>query len=320
MSSSQISIAPRLGWIGLGSMGLHMASNLQKYLSKKQGPSLRFYNRTESRGDPLKQLGGTPSTIPDLVSNSDIVFMSLADDLAVESVLDKILEVGQLSNKIIVDTSTIQPSSSAAAKSRLQEKGADYVAAPVVGASPIAAKAQLLWILAGKESSIEAVRPLITGVMGKGIVLTGDDVRQASYLKAVANTLSMGMVEVVGVAHTLGEKAGLGIGTVEALLKEQMSPVGLMVSNRLTSGAYMPPRGERPWSPATNGVAAGRQALKSGTQPKLLSLILQQLEEAVEYADAADRQVDASAIYGVIRKNAGLSFETDQVKKRDGAM
>ncbi|KAJ0268595.1 hypothetical protein Brms1b_012846 [Colletotrichum noveboracense] len=300
-------------------MGLHMASNLQKYLSKKQAPSLRFHNRTESRGDPLKQLGGTPSTIPDLVSNSDIVFMSLADS-AVESVLDKILEVGQLNNKIMVDTSTIQPYSSATAKSRLQEKGADYVAAPVVGASPIAAKAQLLWILAEKESSIEAVRPYITGVMGKGIVPTGDDVRQASYLKAVANTLSMGMVEVVGVAHTLGEKAGLGIKTVEALLQEQIGPVGLMVSNRLTSGAYMPPRGERPWSPATNGVAAGRKALQSGTQPKLLSLILQQLEEAVEYADAADRQVDASAIYEVIRKDAGLSFETDQVKKRDGSM
>lgn len=128
------------------------------------------------------------------------------------------------------------------------------------------------------------------------------------------------MVEVVGVAHTIIEKAGLGVETAEALIKEQIGPVGLMVSNRLTSGAYMPPRGERPWSPAINGLAAGRQALKSGPQPRLLSLVLQQLEEAVDYAEGIDREIDASAIYGVIRKDAGLSFETEQVKKRDGDM
>ncbi|KXH51256.1 hypothetical protein CSIM01_09646 [Colletotrichum simmondsii] len=285
--------------------------------AKKQEPNLRFYNRTESRGAPLKELGGTPSTIIDLVSNSDIVFMSLADDSAVASVLDTILEVDHLDSKIIVDTSTIQPSSSATARSRLQERGADYIASPVVGASPLAASAQLLWIMAGKETSIDTVRPYVTGVMGKSIIPTGEDVRQASYLKAAANSLSIGMVEVVGVAHTLIEKAGLGVETAEALIKEQIGPVGLMVSNRLTSGAYMPPRGERPWSPAINGLAAGRQALKSGPQPRLLSLVLQQLEEAVEYAEGIDREIDASAIYGVIRKDAGLSFETEQVKKRD---
>ncbi|GKT58176.1 NAD binding domain of 6-phosphogluconate dehydrogenase [Colletotrichum tofieldiae] len=189
-SSSPSSPPPgtRLGWIGLGTMGLAMATNLQKHLSQKKTPNLRFYNRTESRGAILEQLGGIPSTIRELVADSDIIFLSLSDDAAVESVLVEILEESpnHLDKKIVVDTTTIQPSTSVKAKLMLQERGANYVAAPIVGTFPTAAKGQLLWILAGKEASIDAVSPHIIGAMGRAAVILGEDVSLASLMKSIA--------------------------------------------------------------------------------------------------------------------------------------
>jgi 3-hydroxyisobutyrate dehydrogenase-like beta-hydroxyacid dehydrogenase len=70
--------SPQLGWIGLGSMGLAMAINIQKHLTSKSLPALQYWNRTISRGDPLKQIGGIPCEAPEeLVANCDIVFISV---------------------------------------------------------------------------------------------------------------------------------------------------------------------------------------------------------------------------------------------------
>ncbi|KAI0590692.1 NAD binding domain of 6-phosphogluconate dehydrogenase [Pyrenophora tritici-repentis] len=44
----------RLGWIGLGSMGLAMATNMQNYITQQILPPLKYWNRTLSRGDTLK--------------------------------------------------------------------------------------------------------------------------------------------------------------------------------------------------------------------------------------------------------------------------
>ncbi|OJK04757.1 hypothetical protein ASPACDRAFT_109598 [Aspergillus aculeatus ATCC 16872] len=66
---------PQIGWYGLGSMGLAMASNLQKHLASKRALNLLYSNRTMTRGDPLKALGGTPeSSFTKLVAQCGIIF------------------------------------------------------------------------------------------------------------------------------------------------------------------------------------------------------------------------------------------------------
>ena len=168
-------------------MGLPMAKNLQKHLSQLGAPSLQYHNRTMSRGDPLRDIGGiAASSIKDLVESTDIIFMSLSDDAALESTLDSLVsgEAAQsLPGRIVVDTSTVHPDSSAKAKSRLAEQGAKFVASPVFGASPVVAKGQLLWILAGPDDAIQAISPFLVGVMGRGVIRLGEDVRQSSMMK-----------------------------------------------------------------------------------------------------------------------------------------
>lgn len=168
-------------------MGIAMASNLQKHLTKTTSTTLRYYNRTASRGDSLRDLGATPSaTIADVAAKADIIFMSLSDDSAVEDVISSLIGTGgtsQLSGKLVVDTSTVHPKTTAKVKGLLDEAGASFVAAPVFGASPVAALGQLLVILAGPSDAIAAIAPFLVGVLARDSVYLGDDVTKSSLLK-----------------------------------------------------------------------------------------------------------------------------------------
>ncbi|KAH8670594.1 NAD binding domain of 6-phosphogluconate dehydrogenase-domain-containing protein [Ilyonectria robusta] len=314
---------PKLGWIGLGSMGLPMATNLQRHLSKIGGRDLQFYNRTMSRGEPLQGLGGVPATsIKSMVANTDIIFMSLSDDSALKSTLDAVVEAGDaLSGKLVVDTSTVHPDSSADAQARLAEKGAKFIASPVFGASPVAAEGKLLWIVAGPDDSVEAISPFLVGVMGRGVIRVGEDVRQSSMMKTAGNFITAGMMELVAEAHVLAEKTGLGSQNLEALIEQQYGPLALSMSKRLTTGAYMPAQGERPWSDLNlalkdvgHGITCADQA---GLKLEVAEVALKHLKEASEFSEAEGRPLDSSSMYGVLRTQAGLSFETDFVKERD---
>lgn len=151
-----------------------MATNLQKHLAKTSAPSLRYHNRTMSRGEPLEELGGVPCrTIDDLVASSDIIFLSLSDDSALATTLDRLVGAGRPAGKVVVDTSTVHPSSTAQAQARLAAGGA----------SPVAAQGQLLFVVAGPEAAVRAVSPFLVGVMGRAVIRLGEDFRQSSMLK-----------------------------------------------------------------------------------------------------------------------------------------
>ncbi|KAI6758842.1 hypothetical protein HG530_011082 [Fusarium avenaceum] len=317
--------SPQIGWIGLGSMGLPMASNLQKHLSSRNASNLIYYNRTITRGDPLKGLGAEPATTAkELVTKSDIIFLSLSDDSALESTLDSIIDADasvKLTGKLVVDTSTVHPDSSAKAQTRLNEQGAQFIASPVFGASPVAAQGRLLWIVAGPDDAVEKISPYIEGVMGRGVIRVGEDVRLSSKMKTAGNFITAGMMEVIAEAHVLAEKSGLGSKNLEALIDQQYGPLALSMSQRLTTGAYMPARGDRPWSDLNlaikdvgHGIALAEQ---SGSRLEVAEIAIKHLKDAKQFSDAEERPLDSSSMYGILRKEAGLSFETDLVKERD---
>ncbi len=64
--------------MGLGSMGLAMASNLQNHLQSTKQPALLCTNRTISKGNLLSELGAKLyENVPELAQNSDIIFLSV---------------------------------------------------------------------------------------------------------------------------------------------------------------------------------------------------------------------------------------------------
>ncbi|KAK0113512.1 hypothetical protein ONS95_013768 [Cadophora gregata] len=232
---------PVLGWIGLGSMGLNMAKNLQKHLTASVAPPLNFTNRTLSRGVSLVELGGIPcATIAELVSKADIIFSSISDDSVLDNIVSKMLACSSLVGKIIVDTSTVHPDSSVRASKKLTEAGAVFVAAPVFGASPVAEAGQLLFVVAGPRVATEAIAPYLKGVMGREVISLGEDVSKASLMKTSGNFITAGMMEIVAEAHVFAEKTGLGSEAMELLIKENYGPLAYTISRRLTTGVYFP--------------------------------------------------------------------------------
>jgi 3-hydroxyisobutyrate dehydrogenase-like beta-hydroxyacid dehydrogenase len=72
----------KVGFIGLGNMGLAMAANLLK-----AGHDLTVYNRTRARAEPLAAQGAKIASRVAEACRGEVVFTMLADDNAVESVV-----------------------------------------------------------------------------------------------------------------------------------------------------------------------------------------------------------------------------------------
>src|SRR5438105_9696550 len=135
----------KVGFIGLGSMGLPIARHVLQ-----AGHTVVVYNRTRSRADALKPLRPTIADSPAAAARGvDVLVTMVADDAALEDVM---LEAsGALAalarGAIHVSMSTISPKLSRALAERHRAAGQEYVAAPVFG-RPEAAEAKKLWVVA----------------------------------------------------------------------------------------------------------------------------------------------------------------------------
>ncbi|ANH48172.1 3-hydroxyacid dehydrogenase [Helicobacter pylori] len=145
----------KIGWIGLGAMGIPMAARLCD-----AGLKVSVYNRTESKATPLKEKGVAVYTNPiDLASGVDLVFIMLSDKTAIDAVLaPKFWE--QMSKKIVVNMSTIAPLESLALEKTAKEHQATYLEAPVSGSVGAAKTGALLVLAAGEEEVVSKLKPV----------------------------------------------------------------------------------------------------------------------------------------------------------------
>ncbi|KAH6615030.1 6-phosphogluconate dehydrogenase-like protein NAD-binding protein [Boeremia exigua] len=312
------------GWIGLGSMGLAMAINIQKHLKATGQPNLKYWNRTISKGEELQALGGEPCTKPtDVALNCEITFISVSDDHALEHIASEIATLGaSLAGEIIVDTTTVHPFTTTAVATQLEQLGAIYIAAPVFGSTPVAQAGQLLVAVAGPDDAIAAIEPLLTGVIARGVLRVGTDPAQALLLKTTSNMLTAGLMYLIAEAHTLAEKSGLPSSVLEALIEQNLGSYAHGVSKRITGGAYLPAEGQAPQSGLELGITAvqhGIDLAKSNGMPRLdvAESYVGAAKEAKAWSTEHGRALDSSSVFGIVRERAGLEFENDVVKERD---
>ncbi|PYI06855.1 NAD(P)-binding protein [Aspergillus sclerotiicarbonarius CBS 121057] len=309
----------RIGWYGLGSMGLAMATNLQKHLVRKTAPSLIYSNRTMARGDALKALGGTPETsFSKLVAQCGVIFTMVSNDSVLQQLVSSAIESGHsLKDKIFVDCSTVHPETVGATVAKLKEKEADFLAAPVFGGNPIAVDGKLVFAIGGSRKAAEVVKPLIQDVMGRKVIDCGDDATRSSLLKIAGNIVTVNMMEAVGEAQVFAERTGLGTGPMEALIGEAFGPVAGGYSKRLTTGAYAPPLDSRPGFGVSLAIKDAKHAFAMAKDHDVelpgLQISLDNMEAARDYAGEC---LDSSSMYGVLRQKAGLQFWNE--KSRQG--
>ena len=215
MSESSNNAAVRVGFVGLGTMGLFMAQNLAR-----AGFPLTVWNRTASRADDVVALGATLVTTPAEVGRaSDIVVACLTDSPQVEEVLfgENGLAEGLAKGSLFIDCSTLSPLKAQEFAERLATAGVDMLDAPVSGGSEGAKNAALSIMVGGDEAAFSRAGSVL-GAMGKTITHLGS-VGAGQWAKAINQVILSGVYLGVAEGVTLGLKAGLDVEKVVSAIK-----------------------------------------------------------------------------------------------------
>ncbi|GAA5919417.1 hypothetical protein JCM6882_006015 [Rhodosporidiobolus microsporus] len=221
--------SPRVGFIGFGNMGAHMASNLATHLAASSLPPLLVWNRTPSKLPHASSAIEHAVSLPGLAERCDVVFTSLLNDEAAKGVYSALFkgikneEDGRGRETVFVDVSTLYPTTSAELEAQARSVGASYLVAPVFGPPPAAAAAKLVFLLAGtfpSPAAREWVISLMVPTMGRKIMELGDDVKRASSFKLTGNAMVIGAMELTAEALTLAEKTGVGAKDFFEWIKE----------------------------------------------------------------------------------------------------
>jgi 3-hydroxyisobutyrate dehydrogenase-like beta-hydroxyacid dehydrogenase len=159
-----------VGFVGLGSMGKGMASNIVK-----SGFPLWVYDlRLEASSDLVERGARQAENLSDLSANCNWIVLSLPHQSAVEAVLfgDAGLATGAREGQVIVDCGTTHPDFSSEAAARLREQGVSFLDAPVTGMETRAADGTLTIMVGGDAAAYEEVLPLLDA-MGEVVVHMG---------------------------------------------------------------------------------------------------------------------------------------------------
>jgi 3-hydroxyisobutyrate dehydrogenase-like beta-hydroxyacid dehydrogenase len=225
-----------IGFIGLGHLGLPMATNLLN-----AGYELRVYNRTASKAEPLVARGAYLANRPaDVVTSGGIVATIVWDDAALESVVmsDGFLErLG--SGGVHIAMSTVSPETSKRLAAIHAQQNCAYVEAPIFG-RPEAAVAHQLWIpFAGPQQAKDRVRPLLLAMGGQGIFDFGEEVGAANIVKLVGNFLIVSAGRSVQEALLMAEHNGVDPKAVIDMLTQTLfsAPIYQSYGKRIASGA-----------------------------------------------------------------------------------
>jgi 3-hydroxyisobutyrate dehydrogenase-like beta-hydroxyacid dehydrogenase len=195
----------RIGFIGLGRMGVGMAANLLR-----AGHEVTVYNRTPGKAESLvKQGARVAASVPD-VCQTDAVITMLANDGAVEGVV--LGENGVIANLdrdvIHVSMSTISIALAERLTAAHASAGQGFVAAPVFGRPDMAATAKLFIVAAGASDAVRSCLPLFEA-MGQKTFPIGDQPKAANLVKLSGNFLIASVIEGLGEAVALVGKAGV---------------------------------------------------------------------------------------------------------------
>jgi len=206
---------PPVAFLGLGKMGLAMATNLQR-----AGYPLVVWNRSVEKARPLLAAGAAfAESAAAAAQSADIIISSLADDASLRAVVSGPSGVlaGLRPSAVHIGTSTVSPGLSdelaelhAAAEGR-------YIAGPVVGRVPAAEAAQLVSFVSGDSEAIESVRAVIT-TYAPMMLVVGKRQSQAAVAKLIANFLGASGMDLIGQSLAWAEKSGLPPALVPQML------------------------------------------------------------------------------------------------------
>ncbi len=216
MTSELVNSNICLGFIGLGSIGLPIASNLVK-----AGFRLRVHTRSRKAELSNYLIGAVRCPTPqETAKGCDLLLICVTDDDAVESVLfgangaQNSLKTGA----IVIDLSTISPEKAKQFAKKLSIKGITYLDAPVTGGTEGAKEGTLSIFLGGNKRQLKEIEPILKFI-GTSFYPFGS-VGKGQEVKAINQVLVAGTYAAVAEGISLGECFNLPMDMlIEALQK-----------------------------------------------------------------------------------------------------
>ena len=198
----------RVAVVGLGRMGSAMA----RALAAAGGVDLVLHNRTPERAEALaSELGARACPTPrEAAAAVDVAITMLADGPAVASVWDGPagLLAGAHQGAVLVDMSTVPPSTLPAYADRVADAGAGILDAPVSGSVALAESGTLTIMAGGDASALEQARPVLDRLSQR--VFHMGPLGSGHAMKLAVNGVIFALNNAVAEALVLAERAGIG--------------------------------------------------------------------------------------------------------------
>lgn len=301
-----------IGWIGMGRMGFPMAERLVK-----AGYSLKVWNRTRSKAEPLEKAGAILVDSPADLSGVDVLATMVSTGRDVEELYFG--EVGVLSGggvpKIFLDFSSIGVDQSAEIRSRLSEVGAQLVCCPVSGNGKCVKAGKLSAVASGPEDIFKQVEEIISKIAVMGVSYVGEG-ELARFCKIAHNVMLGVVTQNLAEITILAQKAGV---PRQAFLDFMNNSVMGSVFTRYKTNAFINLDWTTTFTPALLrkdldlGLAAGREL----NVPMPVTATTREALQAhfgaasLKNDPAAYLEEDFAAILETVALGAGIELESE---------
>jgi len=198
------STSTKLGWIGIGRMGLAMAERLVK-----GGAQVTVWNRTRSKAEPLAALGARVAVDLNELAACDIVFVMVStwDDVREVICGPRGLLSGARAPKLLVECSSISLEGSAELRALLAARGVQMLAAPVSGNAKVIKAGKLSFVCSGPKAAFDTALPTLR-LIGPAASYVGEG-ELARIVKICHNVFLGVVIQSLAEITVLAQKAGV---------------------------------------------------------------------------------------------------------------
>ena len=231
-----IKTSARIGWIGMGKMGLPICVRLR---------DSGFQVRVLCRNGAAEQVAAASGfeiarSIAETAKAADVVVSAISDDNAL---LDIVFSPGGLNESLVgdqmfVDTSTVSPGASSRVAEALSQGGRVYMRAPVSGSTAAAKQGVLTALVSGPSGPFADLADFFAAFTRKAFLVGAAE--EARYLKLSINAMVGATSALLAEALRLAKSGGMDIQTIMDVVAESAvaSPLVQYKRAAITTGDY----------------------------------------------------------------------------------
>lgn len=203
----------RIAVIGMGLLGRAVAERLHD-----SGHTVRVYNRTASKTEPLRARGiAVAETADAAVASADCTLLFLADAAAIRSVLFPPASPVDLRGRAIIQMGTISPEESRTFQRAVSDGGGDYFEAPVLGSIAEARAGTLIVMGGGTAEQLRRWDSILSSLTSAPCLI--GPVGQAATLKLALNHLIAAELSAFALSLGLIQRSGISVDQFMSILK-----------------------------------------------------------------------------------------------------